>query len=364
MRSTGTAETATAAKLSQARDSSGNFVIAIDPGHGGYDSGATGYGAKEADLTWKIANVCAAELRDYAGVSVYMTRSQDECPTIKERVERAASAGADVIISIHINAGGGRGAEVWVPNDSSYNNSLHGEGTVLGSTIESQLTALGLVNRGVNVRTISEHGDYDYPDGSYGDYYGITRYARQRGFVGIIVEHAFIDNASDFNEYLSSDAKLQSLGLADASGVVSAYGLQKDTSRGNSVFRLYNPNSGEHFYTESSYERNSLVAVGWQYEGVAWYCPNNGVPVYRVYNPNAGDHHYTTSKYEYDHLGTVGWNCEGVSSYACETGSEVYRLYNPNARAGAHHFTLSSYERDSLVRAGWQYEGVAWYANA
>ncbi len=358
------ASAAAGSKLSQARDSSGNFVIAIDPGHGGYDSGATGNGAKEADLTWKIANVCAAELSAYAGVSVYMTRSQNECPTIKERVERAANANADVIVSVHINAGGGRGAEVWVPYNSSYNTSLYGEGVALGSAIENQLTALGLNNRGVNVRPITEHGSYDYPDGSYGDYYGIIRYARQRGFVGIIVEHAFIDNAADFNQYLSSDAKLQALGLADANGIVSAYGLQMDTSKGSPIFRLYNPNSGEHFYTGSSYERNSLVAVGWQYEGIAWYCPSDGIPVYRVYNPNAGDHHYTTNKYEYDSLGKVGWNCEGVSSYAMDDGAEVYRLYNPNAKAGAHHFTLSAYERDSLVKAGWKYEGVAWRATA
>lgn len=36
------------------------------------------------------------------------------------------------------------------------------------------------------------------------------------------------------------------------------------------VYRLYNPKSGEHFYTTSAIERDSIVESGWDYEGVAW----------------------------------------------------------------------------------------------
>ena len=131
-----------------------------------------------------------------------------------------------------------------------------------------------------------------------------------------------------------------------------------------STYRLYNPNSGEHFYTLSSYERDHLSSVGWSYEGMAWNSTDEtGTAVWRVYNPNAGDHHYTTSKYEYDELVKVGWEGEGIGWYSSssEDGVAVYRLYNPNAKAGAHHFTTNSYERDSLVKLGWSYEGIAWY---
>lgn len=134
-----------------------------------------------------------------------------------------------------------------------------------------------------------------------------------------------------------------------------------------SSYRLYNPNSGEHFYTTSSYERDYLSSVGWSYEGKAWSSTDEtGIAVWRVYNPNAGDHHYTTSKYEYDQLVKVGWAGEGIGWYssAASDGEAVYRLYNPNAKAGAHHFTTSAYERDSLVKVGWKYEGVAWYGMA
>ena len=59
------------------------------------------------------------------------------------------------------------------------------------------------------------------------------------------------------------------------------------------MYRLYNPNSGEHFYTADSNERDHLTGVGWVYEGIGWRAPvQSSVPVYRLYNSNAGDHHY------------------------------------------------------------------------
>ena len=39
------------------------------------------------------------------------------------------------------------------------------------------------------------------------------------------------------------------------------------------MYRLYNPNSGEHFYTASVSERNNLYDLGWHYEGVGWFAP-------------------------------------------------------------------------------------------
>lgn len=134
------------------------------------------------------------------------------------------------------------------------------------------------------------------------------------------------------------------------------------------VFRLYNPNSGEHVYTADLAEKNMLVKAGWRDENVAWISPKqSSEPIYRLYNPNAGDHHYTTDKREADHLSRIGWNNEGIFFYGSETRTHavyVYRLYNPNATAGAHHFTLSASERDHLSECGWKYEQVGWYALA
>jgi len=129
------------------------------------------------------------------------------------------------------------------------------------------------------------------------------------------------------------------------------------------MYRLYNPNSGEHFYTSSERERKALVKQGWNDEGVAWVGPSiSNTPVYRLYNENAGDHHYTPSKRERDNLIKQGWKDEGIGWYSDDAKTKpLYRLYNPNATTGSHHYTTSARERDKLVQQGWQDEGIGWY---
>lgn len=63
-----------------------------------------------------------------------------------------------------------------------------------------------------------------------------------------------------------------------------------DTSNAQPMYRLYNPNSSEHFYTASTYERDSLVKIGWQDERLGWVAPTViGANVYRLYNPTLYD---------------------------------------------------------------------------
>lgn len=126
------------------------------------------------------------------------------------------------------------------------------------------------------------------------------------------------------------------------------------------MHRLYNPNSGEHFYTAAVGEKDFLVKVGWKYENIGWYAPKTGESVYRLYNPNAGDHHYTLSSGEKNYLVNVGWKYEGIAWYSAGS-SVMYRLYNPNAKTGTHHYTSSKGESDALVKRGWKYEGISWY---
>ncbi len=129
------------------------------------------------------------------------------------------------------------------------------------------------------------------------------------------------------------------------------------------MYRLYNPYSGEHFYTASAYERDVLISIGWNDEGVAWISPEKSdEPVYRLYNPYSGDHHYTMSKAEYDQLVSLGWSGEGIGWYSDEgKGMPVYRQYNPYATVGTHNYTLSKFENDALVAVGWNAEGIGWY---
>ena len=152
------------------------------------------------------------------------------------------------------------------------------------------------------------------------------------------------------------------------------------------MYRLYNPNSYEHFYTSDAAERDDVIAAGWNYEGVGWAAPvnENGTPVYRVYNPNnGGDHHFTKNKDEFDNLVSLGWKDEGIAWYSDEgedadedmkaaaEGEEaeeaagpvkVYREYNPNEIARNHNYTTDEAEHKHLVELGWQDEGTAWMA--
>lgn len=143
--------------------------------------------------------------------------------------------------------------------------------------------------------------------------------------------------------------------------ITITYSAEKQT-----MYRLYNPNSGEHFFTASTKERDEVKAAGWKYEGEAWTAPVvSNTPVYRVYNPNAGDHHYTTSLKEAEGLVKLGWKDEGIGWYSDDAKAvALLRLYNPNAKAGAHHFTTSTTEKDGLVEKGWKDEGIGWYGLA
>ena len=215
------------------RHATGGMTICLDPGHGGNDSGATAFGAKESDLTLKIAQYCKEELSKY-DVNVVMTRTTDTrldevaAMDLKKRVEVAKEAGASYFISIHINSAlnsAAKGAEVYYPNTSK-NPDLSSNGQDLAKAIQSQLTALGLYNRGIKIRNYTDGTTSSNPNSSDQDYYGVIRYAKQANITGLIVEHCFISNKDEFDKYLGSDAKLQQLGIADAKGIVSALGLQ------------------------------------------------------------------------------------------------------------------------------------------
>lgn len=179
----------------------------------------------------------------------------------------------------------------------------------------------------------------------------------------------------------SSNPKVVSVG---ADGIVRAVGTGSATvsatSRGgytwtknfkvesistDVMYRLYNKWTGEHFYTASEKERDSLTSVGWTYEGMGWTAPSKSkTPVWRLYNPyvDGGDHHYTLSAHERDVLVGEGWRSEGVGWYSDDDkGVALYRQYNPYAETGTHNYTADINERYTLIELGWRDEGIAWY---
>lgn len=136
------------------------------------------------------------------------------------------------------------------------------------------------------------------------------------------------------------------------------------------VYRMYDPNRGEHFYTKDASEASDLVKLGWVHESNADFTvvdatDVDAIPVYRMYNPHDGGmHFYTERASEAKNLTAAGWRYEGISHYVfnknASKGVVQYRLYNPNSTNGEHNWTTDVAEWDNLKRLGWRDEGACW----
>ena len=244
-----------------------NLVVALDPGHDSSHAGASANGVREEVLTLKIAQYCKAELENYAGVSVYMTRTSAACPhpggssakDIEQRVADAAKAGASIYVSIHLNSSkssSAKGAEVIYPN-SSWKPQVGADGKRLAELIEDELVGIGLERRAIYSKntTIGE----TYEDGSISDYFTVQISAKEHGIPGIIVEHAFVTNSSDVNNYLNNEAGLKKLGVADATGIAKYFGLEKEGWQKDSKGWWYQSGSG---YLKNQW---ALINGNWYY---------------------------------------------------------------------------------------------------
>lgn len=88
-------------------------VVLLDPGHGGYDPGASYHGLKEKDLNLSLALKVAERL---SGVKVLLTRERDSYVSLADRVAMSRRAEPDLFLSLHANAGGGKGFESFISN--------------------------------------------------------------------------------------------------------------------------------------------------------------------------------------------------------------------------------------------------------
>lgn len=221
------------------------LVIVLDPGHDATHAGAGGNGLREEKQVLKIGQYLRDELNKYENVKVYMTRETESCPfpetcgvsegskrCNEARVAFAKSVGADIYIALHLNShssSSANGALAFVPNNN-YSSEAGTIGQQLGKTIVSKLGELGLKVEGEGIRIVNSQSDtrpeeFYYPDGSIADYYRVIRYAKKEFIPAIIVEHAFISNASDAANYLSTDEQLMALAIKDAQGIAEYYAL-------------------------------------------------------------------------------------------------------------------------------------------
>jgi len=119
-------------------------VVIVDPGHGGKDSGAVGYGGlRETDVILPISQQVAA-LLEQQGVQAVLTRNADYFVDLAPRVEIAERVGADLFVSIHANSIDNR------PDVNGLETYYYGSGQRLAQTIHSSiLQNIDINNRGV-----------------------------------------------------------------------------------------------------------------------------------------------------------------------------------------------------------------------
>ena len=178
--------------------------VFLGVGHGGSDPGATANNAKEKDLNLSIALACRDFLVKH-GVSVRMSRTKDENDPLSEEIRECNSFSPDLAVDIHNNAGGGDGAEVFYHYGG-------GKSKTLAENILSEIVKVGQNSRGAKTRKNQ--------DGK--DYYG---FIRQTSAPSVIVECAFVDNASDL-EILASESRRQEMGVAIAKGILKTLGVE------------------------------------------------------------------------------------------------------------------------------------------
>lgn len=178
--------------------------VFISAGHGGSDPGAVANGVKEKDLNLSIALACRDELKRH-GVEVKMSRTKDENDPLSEEIRECNAYAPDLAVSIHCNAGGGDGAEV-------FHHHGGGKGKTLAENILSEIVKVGQNSRGAKVRKNSQGKDY----------YG---FIRETSCPAVIVECAFVDNASDL-KILATESDRQKVGRAIAKGILKMLGVE------------------------------------------------------------------------------------------------------------------------------------------
>ena len=189
--------------------------VFIGVGHGGGDPGAVANNSKEKDLNLSIALACKDVLARH-GVEVKMSRTKDENDPLSEEIRECNSFSPDLAVDIHNNAGGGDGAE-------AYYHCGGGKSKTLAENILSEIVKVGQNSRGAKIRKNSAGKDY----------YG---FIRETSAPAVIVECAFVDNASDL-KILATEGKRKIMGEAIAKGILKTLGIEYQAEK-STLYRV------------------------------------------------------------------------------------------------------------------------------
>ena len=203
--------------------------VVIDPGHGGTDSGAVGNGKLEKDYTLLISKYMYDRFKDL-GIPVAITRENDITLSPTERVDKILGAFGNnddvIVISNHINSGGGEGSEVIY--------ALRNPDTLAKNILN---------NIGTTGQTTRKYYQRRLPSNPSKDYYFIHR--NTGNTEPIIVEYGFIDSTKDTNFI---DNNYQDLVEAVVSAVANYIGVPYTSPEGM-VSNTYMVQRGDTLYS-------------------------------------------------------------------------------------------------------------------
>lgn len=112
------------------------YKVMLDPGHGGTEPGAVNQYAKEKDINLQTANYCKDFLSDYPEIQAQLTRRVDTNVGLTTRGEISNAYQANLFVSMHNNAGGGDGFEVY-----HYTGSLQGK--IMAELLAEEFSIIG-----------------------------------------------------------------------------------------------------------------------------------------------------------------------------------------------------------------------------
>ena len=206
--------------------------VAVDPGHGGTDAGAVKY-LREEDVNLTMGLACRdfLELHD---VAIWMSRTKDVDTDLNKMCRDINAWGADLAISVHNNAGGGDGFEV-------YHSLVGGKGRALAKNIESEVKEIGQNSRGLKTRRSTKFPGQDY--------YGFIRMTK---CPAVICEGVFVDNKTDV-QIADTLAEQRLFGYAYAKGALKTLGIKEKP--------VYETTSSMNFRDAASLDSKVLATI-------------------------------------------------------------------------------------------------------
>lgn len=179
------------------------YKVWIDAGHGGKDPGAVANGIQEKDIVLKVSLGIKERLEaEYEDVQVLRSRSTDIFLELRDRTNKANAAGADILVSIHCNAGGGKGGFESFRYTSASQNSIK----LQDALHRSIMAKLGGIDRGQKAQNL--------------------HMVRESKMPAVLTENLFVDVIADADR-LNQASVINAIIDGHVQGIATYLGLTK-----------------------------------------------------------------------------------------------------------------------------------------